>query len=358
MTDGFGSSGGIAQYNQSLVTALAQSSWSPRVVVVPRYGAGGQELPAGVEQIAAAAGDVHWSLNAMRQALRGFDCIFCGHLYAAPLALTLARLTGKPLWLQAHGIEAWQAPSRAVRFAVERAKLITAVSRYTRKRLLEWADVDPAMVRVLPNTILSSWVERRRSHALQDRYGLAGKRVILTVGRLSTTEAYKGHDRIIGVLPELIRRYDAAYLIVGGGDDTTRLKMLAADTGVAGRVHFAGHIPSAELAEYFQLADLFAMPSTGEGFGIAFIEAAACGLPVIAGNRDGSTDALADGRTGRLIDPHDRNQLRDAIIDALEGRIQTDPAAVERFAFANFSRHVNDLVESFVWAPSLRRRER
>ena len=143
----------------------------------------------------------------------------------------LAKLTGKPLWLQAHGIEAWQAPSRAVRFAVERAKLITAVSRYTRKRLLVWADVDPAMVRVLPNTILPSWAKRRRSHALQDRYGLAGKRVILTVGRLSTTEAYKGHDRIIGVLPELIRRYDAAYLIVGDGDDTPRLKTLAAGDG-------------------------------------------------------------------------------------------------------------------------------
>jgi phosphatidylinositol alpha-1,6-mannosyltransferase len=349
VTDGFGSSGGIAQYNRSLVNALAQSSPARRVVIVPRYGGDGQKLPAGVEQIAAASGNVRWSLNAMRMALRGFDCIFCGHLYAAPLALALAKLTAKPLWLQAHGIEAWQAPSRAVRFAVERAKLITAVSRYTRKRLLEWADVDPAMVRVLPNTISPSWAMRLRSQdvspALQDRYGLAGKRVILTVARLSATEAYKGHDRIIGVLPELIHRYDTTYVIVGDGDDTPRLKALAAGTGVADRIHFAGHVSSAELAEYLQLADVFVMPSTGEGFGIAFIEAAACGLPVIGGKRDGSADALADGRIGRLIDPHDSNQLRDAIIDALEGRIHSDPTEVKRFGFASFARHVNDLVE-------------
>jgi phosphatidyl-myo-inositol dimannoside synthase len=345
LTDGFGAFGGIAQYNQCFITALAQSSLSPRIIVVPRYGADGQELPAGVEQIGAAAGDVRWSLNVMRKALCGFDCIFCGHLYAAPLALALAALTAKPLWLQAHGIEAWRAPNRTVRFAVERAQLITVVSRYTRKRLLEWANIDPATVRVLPNTFSPFLVKRAQSQDLRNRYGLAGKRVILTVSRLNATEAYKGNDRIIGVLPDLIRRYDATYLVVGDGDDAPRLKTLAADAGVADRVHFVGHVSSSELADYFQLADVFAMPSTGEGFGIAFIEAAACGLPVIGGNRDGSADALADGRIGRLIDPHDRDQLCDAIIDALEGRIHADAAAADRFNFANFSRHVNDLVQ-------------
>lgn len=163
---------------------------------------------------------------------------------------------------------------------------------------------------------------------------------------MNAAEAYKGHDRLIGVLPEIVRRHDAAYLIVGGGDDGPRLKAFAAATGVADRVHFAGHVPVAELADYFALADVFAMPSIGEGFGIAFIEAAASGLPVIAGNRDGSVDALADGRIGRLIDPDDRGQLIAAIMDALEGRLHPNPSEVKRFEFANFSRHVNDLFQS------------
>jgi phosphatidylinositol alpha-1,6-mannosyltransferase len=345
VTDGFGASGGIAQYNQNLLSALVQPSRARRVIVVPRYASSGQELPAGIQQAAAAAGVARWSLNAARLAARGFDIIFCGHLYAAPLAVGLAGLTSKPLWLQAHGIEAWQAPSRAVRFAVERAQLITAVSRYTRKRLLEWANIDPSLVRVLPNAISTSWSKRPKARHLRTRYNLDGKRVILTVSRLSAAEAYKGHDRIISALPEIIPRHDAAYLVVGGGDDVPRLEALAAAAGVADRVHFAGHVTVAELPDHFAVADVFAMPSTGEGFGIVFIEAAASGLPVIAGNRDGSVDALADGRIGRLIDPDDRKQLVAAIIDAFEGRLHFDPSEVRRFTFAHFSRHVNDLVE-------------
>jgi glycosyltransferase involved in cell wall biosynthesis len=232
-----------------------------------------------------------------------------------------------------------------VRTAIERAQLVTAVSRDTRKRLLKWADIDPALVRVLPNTISDSWSKRSKPRYLQTHYGLDGKWVILTVSRAVAAEAYKGHDRIIGALPEIIRHHDTAYLVVGGGNDLPRLQALAAATGVTDRVHFVGHVTAAELPDYFAVADVFAMPSTGEGFGIAFVEAAASGLPVIAGNRDGSVDALADGRIGRLIDPNERSQLVAAIIDALEGRVHSDPSQVKRFAFANFSRHVNDLVE-------------
>ena len=96
----------------------------------------------------------------------------------------------------------------------------------------------------------------------------------------------------------------SAYLVVGDGDDRQRLEELAQTTGVAHAMQFAGHVPHRELPDYFRLADVFVMPSTGEGFGIAFLEAAASGLPVIGGNRDGSVDALADGTIGTLVDPH------------------------------------------------------
>jgi glycosyltransferase involved in cell wall biosynthesis len=100
------------------------------------------------------------------------------------------------------------------------------------------------------------------------------------------------------------------------------------------------------LPGYFASAQAYAMPSTGEGFGIVFLEAAASGLPVIGGNRDGSVDALADGRIGRLVDPDSQDQIVATVVEALEGRAGGDPAEVSRFRFENFSRHVDELVRS------------
>ena len=349
VTDGFGAPGGIGQYNRDLVRALSRSAAVTEVVVLPRHGDPVGGTPERAIQLASVPHRIGWSVRAAQLAVAGrFDAIFCGHLRAAPLAAFLARLTSKPLWLQVHGIEAWADPGNAVRRATERARLVTSVSRYTRGRVLGWADIDPSRVRVLPNTVAPAYAKRERPAALEAALRLGGKRVILTVGRMASGERYKGHDRVIRALPDVLRQVPSAvYLVVGTGDDRPRLEQLAAEAGVADRVVFAGEVPGAELPDYFRLADVFAMPSTGEGFGIVFLEAAASGLPVIAGNRDGSVDALADGAIGRLIDPDDRGQLVDALVAALDGRPSGDPGLAQRFAVTNFSRTVDELVRRF-----------
>jgi glycosyltransferase involved in cell wall biosynthesis len=178
-------------------------------------------------------------------------------------------------------------------------------------------------------------------------YALRDKQVILTVGRLASGERYKGHDRIITALPQILKRLpQAVYVVVGTGDDAPRLKAKARQVGVADQVIFAGQIPTAALSEYYALANVFAMPSTGEGFGIVFLEAARSGVPVIGGDRDGSVDALADGVLGQLVDPDNQSQLIDAITKTLKQRTSMDPSAVDRFAFDHFSRQVNDLVRN------------
>ena len=226
-----------------------------------------------------------------------------------------------PLWVQVHGVDGWERRGAVACRALRSAALVTSVSRYTRAQLLSWSDIAPHRVRVLPNTVAATYTPRPRRDDLVARLGLGGRRVILTVGRLSSLERYKGHDRIIAALPAIAARVpDAAYLIVGSGDDRRRLEWLAHQAGVGDRVVFAGQVPDPELPDYFALSDVFAMPSTGEGFGIAFLEAAASGLPVIGGNRDGSVDALADGRIGRLVDPHAPAEIEGAVIDALLGR--------------------------------------
>ena len=135
--------------------------------------------------------------------------------------------------------------------------------------------------------------------------------------------------------------------MVGSGDDKPRLERLARDAGVGDRVVFAGQVADADLPRYFALADAFAMPSTGEGFGVAFLEAAASGLPTIGANRDGSVDALAEGRIGRPVDPDDNGGIAAAVIDALTGRHPVSGTAeVKRFAFDRFAAHVDALVRS------------
>lgn len=345
VTDGFGAAGGIAQYNRDLVTALAQSAAVESIAIVPRFGKPDQQLPARVTQVAPLGERLRWSATATRIALsRRFDVIFCGHLFAAPLAAALAALIRKPLWLQLHGIEAWPTPAAIVRRAAGCASLITSVSRHTRAAALRWCDIDPARVRVLPNTVDPRFAPGAPPHALRRSLALEGRRIILTVSRLSSSEGYKGHDRIIAALPRILaRRPNALYLAAGDGDDRERLEALAREKQVAQNVRFAGYVSAEDLPDYYRLADAFAMPSTGEGFGIAFLEALASGLPVIAGDRDGGADAMADGALGALVDPGDESALVDAVVAALD-RGAGDASLAQRFAFANFSRLVDSLV--------------
>jgi len=349
VTDGFGASGGIARYNQDLMAALSQSAAISRIAVLPRVASATSATPAKVRQLAPSADRAVWSARALALgAQQRFDVVFCGHLNAVPLAAAIAGFRRMPLWLQVHGIEAWQPRAALYRRGLAAAALITSVSRYTRARLLAWGDVPPHRLRVLPNTVAPGYAPRPGRCDLAVRHGLSGRRIILTVGRLSASERYKGHDRLIAALPAILARVpDAAYLIVGSGDDGPRLERLAREAGVCDRVVFAGQVPDVELAEYFQLAHVFAMPSTGEGFGIAFLEAAASGLPVIGGNRDGSVDALAEGRIGRLVDPEACAEIAAAVIDALTGNHPACAAAeANRFAFNRFATHVDDLVRS------------
>ncbi|CAA2141142.1 glycosyltransferase family 4 protein [Hyphomicrobium sp. ghe19] len=352
VTDAFGGHGGIARYNRDLISAFATSARVREICILPRQGnPGDQALPQKVLQARASAARLAFSTQAIARAALGgpFDFVFCGHIYMSPIAAAISKFLKKPMWLQLHGVDAWEPLGRLARTATESATLVTAVSRFTRSRFLQWADVVPERVRVLPNTFEPRFTNGQKPEHLLDRLNIRGRRVILTVSRLAASEQYKGHDRIIDALPAIKQRVpDVVYVIAGDGDDRERLQKTAEKLGVEDITLFAGHVPEHELPDYFRLADVFAMPSIGEGFGIVFLEAAACGLPVIAGNRDGSVDALADGAIGTLVDPEDAPQLVDAICDLLAGHGRpTAPSAHDRFCTGNFSAHVDDLLESF-----------
>jgi phosphatidylinositol alpha-1,6-mannosyltransferase len=353
VTDAFGGFGGIAQYNRDLLCALGHGG--NRIVVLPRHGSPDPaSLPAGIAQLTPRKSAFAYSLAALYAAMTHgpHDVVFCGHLYMAPLGAAIARILGVPLWLQLHGREAWAPVARSRRWAAERASVVTAVSRYTRRRFLSWTRLDPSRVRVLPNTVSASFAPGPKPAYLIERHTLRGRKVLLTVGRLAHDERGKGHDVVIRALPKIMAACpDVVYLIAGQGDDQIRLEDLARDLGVADQVRFVGMAKPEELADYYRAADVFVMPSVQEGFGIVFLEAAACALPVIGGNRDGSIDALGDGAIGVAIDPGDPDALVGSVIKALSGPAP-DPNSVQRFAFENFATQIGALTHSHLLRPT------
>ena len=106
-----------------------------------------------------------------------------------------------------------------------------------------------------------------------------------------------------------------------------------------------GYIEENELIDHYLLADLFAMPSKKEGFGIVFIEALACGLPVIAGNKDGSADALMNSKLGELIDPDSNRQIFSALLKLLQNHISPKTNEVlNNFSFKSFKERLRKYV--------------
>jgi phosphatidyl-myo-inositol dimannoside synthase len=233
---------------------------------------------AAIRQMPPRSGRLAYSAMALLTALRQrTDFVFCGHLYMAPLGWLVAGLRGAKLIVQMHGIEAWLRPTRLQRAAAEAADLILCVSRHTRACVAGWAAIAPERVLVLPNTIADAFAPGDGS-GLRAALGLSGKHMLLTVGRIDSRERYKGHDRVIAALFEIVARgHDVAYVIIGDGDDRSRLEELARKAGVAERVYFLGAVSQECLVEAYHMADLFVMPSTGEGFGIVFLEAIASG---------------------------------------------------------------------------------
>ncbi len=173
-------------------------------------------------------------------------------------------------------------------------------------------------------------------------YGLAGKRVVMTLGRMAADERAKGFDEVIALMPRLLARApDLIYLCAGDGDDRARLEAKAAALGLAGAVVFTGNVPEAEKPDHYRLADAFVLASRGEGFGIVLLEALACGIPVLGSTADATQEALLDGELGPSADPGDPERLADAILAAL-ARPRGVPQRLSHYAFDAFQRRMGE----------------
>jgi glycosyltransferase involved in cell wall biosynthesis len=254
-------------------------------------------------------------------AARKYDHIIIAHLNMAIIGKAVKMLfPKKKITVIVHGIEVMQPLTGYKKEVLNGADRVLTVSEFTKSKLMALQQTDNNKVRILNNTV-DPYFPLPENFAINNdmrkRYGLKGTdKVMFTLTRMAHNEQYKGYDIVLQCLPELLQTYpDLKYVVSGKYDaqEKARVDEIIKQNGLEQVVTLTGFIDDSELIAHYQMADLFIMPSRGEGFGIVFIEAMACGLPVIAGNQDGSTEALRNGELGTLVNPESKEEIINAV---------------------------------------------
>jgi len=351
--DTFGANGGIAKYNDDLLLCLSKNQKISATMVISRR--------ANYENIAVPSkifynahshkGKLSFVLQIlllMVQTDIGYDLIICAHNNLLPYAYLLAKLKNIPVWCEIYGIDAWNPHHSFIvnRLLPKISKFIT-ISQYTKHRFIKWSQIAKEKVVILPPSFNSDKFQTGpKPDYLLNRYGLKEKKVLLTLARLDSQERYKGFDEVIEVLPALLAQIpNLVYVIAGDGRDKERLKNKVVSLGLQDNVVFTGFISEDEKQDHYRLADVFVMSGRGEGFGIVYLEAMACGIPVVASKVDGSRDAVRDGQLGILVDPDIPEEVMHGILSALTVKDRKPPPGLEYFSVANFQLRLNNLLE-------------
>lgn len=247
--------------------------------------------------------------------------IIAGHPHLALPAVLMRRFARNlKLIVMAHGIDVWNPLSTLRRRALLRASVVLAPSRFTARKLHEVQGIPRDKIRVLPWPINTEFLRFAAAPgALPLPPEFPSGTIILTVGRWATSERYKGADELIRAIAQLRpSNPDLQLVAVGDGDDLPRLVDLAASLAVSDHVHFFSALSREQIAGCYSRADIFALPSTGEGFGLVFLEAMAFAKPVVGAAIGGTTDVVEDGVNGLLVTPHDPQGLSDALSQLLQ----------------------------------------
>ena len=271
---------------------------------------------------------------------RRFDVVMAQSWFPSGIAACCAsRLCGVPYTVTVHGNEILHPRFRTpywtgwMHRVFHAASAVLCVSSATAGKILSVLGGGEKLerkIRVVRNGVDPDRFVAGAVPSVRGRYGLDGKKVILTLARLVER---KGQDKMIEALPAIKREIpDVRYVICGKGSDEARLRRIAVEQCVSDEVVFAGFVPNEVRAAFYDACDIYAMPSREipekgdvEGFGITYLEANAFGKPVIGGRSGGVAEAVIDGVTGLLVDPWDVNAIASACI-----RLLKEPDLAER----------------------------
>jgi phosphatidyl-myo-inositol dimannoside synthase len=280
--------------------------------------------------------------------------VLAAHPNLAPPARWMRRANSRlKTIVMCHGIEVWEPLPSSRRSALAHADLVLAPSADTAKKIADVQGVPKAKIRKLAWPLHPGFL---RLADAADKLLLPATfpkgRTILAVGRWVASERYKGADELIRALAQLGGACAGWNLaIVGGGDDLPRLRQIAATLNTCCPVHFLENLSREEIAACYAGADLFALPSTGEGFGLVYLEAMAFGKAAIGAACGGTTDVVEDGVNGLLVPPRDANALANALRkllenEALRQELGRRGAQIvrEKYQFALFQSELQEIV--------------
>ena len=339
LTSNLGTVGGIQRYNKNLLRAFTYLN-IPTVTVERRNQPFGKPIFVIRSLITAL--------------LKKPDFIFCGHINFSPLCRYFKRIFGLEYIVFTHGVDVWNLKRKSKIQGLKEAKTVVTVSNYTKSKLLKQIPELEKKIYILPNTVDGEkFYPKDKPKELLDKYNIYNKKVIFTLARLAETEKYKGYDKVIQALPKVLNEIpEVVYILGGKGEDIHRIKKMIANLNLEDKVVVPGFISDKKLVDYYNLCDVFVMPSKCEGCGIVFLEALACGKPVIAGNQDGSVDPLQNGKVGTLINPDNINEIANSLVAVLKGNIDNKllngkylrGETLEKYGFDKFEGRVKNLV--------------
>jgi len=255
---------------------------------------------------------------------RRYDCLHCGDLFPQALnGVALRRMFKLPLVIFCHGDEISQIEKRRYQprvrdFIYRHADAIIAANQFACDGLARIGIPEERVHKLTPGVNLEHFQPRPRRPDLINRYGLQGKKVLLTVARLVPR---KGHKIVLEALSKVLREVpDLKYLIAGEGPEKDNLQAMARELHLQDAVIFAGDIGHDQVCDVYNLCDVFAMVNRldeggdVESFGMVFTEANAVGKPVIGGRSGGTAEAVIQGQTGFLVDPSNSDELASRLV--------------------------------------------
>jgi len=325
LTELFRIKGGIQNFNLSFLRAIndlaGQYLWNVKVFVLNDDPCDGMKLLKDFKNIdfqLFGRNKLKFFITAVFQGL-AVDKVIFGHINFAVMAMFIPNKVYK--YLVVHGIEVYKKLSCWLLQMVLKMHKVLSVSQYTKYEMIR---LNPSLASqtfiVFPNTLSGMLKPLNNFHMkTKNELNLPDWKLILTVSRLDARERYKNIDLILEAMQEVLSSVpDVCCVIVGDGSDKKRLEQKMLALGLEKNVFFVGNVSGEDLYSYYSLCDLFVLPSTGEGFGIVFLEAMYHKKACVGADAAAIPEVVSNRETGILCDVNNQDLLVDSIVELLK----------------------------------------
>jgi glycosyltransferase involved in cell wall biosynthesis len=299
---------------------------------------------------------ISFIVSAVRAGIKA-DSVILSHINLLLVGWLIKKINPKvKLILFAHGIEIWGEIGFKKKQMLPCVDVFLPVSNYTADKIRSVHNVSSQKIEVINNCLdpfMPLGKEFSDKAVVREKYGFKKEDIILfTLSRLSSKERYKGYDKVLEALVKVKQQFsNVKYLIAGSYDveEKRYIDEMSKKLHLEDAVVLSGFVPEEDLVAHFSMADIYVMPSMKEGFGIVFIEAMFYGLPVIAGNKDGSVDALRNGELGTLVDPLDVDAIEKSLLSLLYNLETSAPdkaVLLHHFSFTQYKRNLERIIKN------------